>query len=497
MTTQTPAGQPGPHSVETPFPLVEELCPAPDPWDAFERIRRLPKPLFLDSSRYDPLLGRYSFISADPFEFITCRCAQGASHSTVSGDLVPSDVLAYLKNRLASFPSRTAPGLPPFQGGLAGLFAYGLCHHLERVPRTRHDEFRLPDLAVGLYDWVLAFDHLEQRAWLISQGYPEKSRELRLARAEERIRSIVSVLEQAPRRLGEELPSPGQLLPWSQLAPQWPAPGPDGLLSSFSHEDYLAALARTIDYIFTGDIFQANLSQRLLFPAREPPAQLYRRLRERNSANFSAYFDAGEMVIASASPERFLQVQEGAVQTRPIKGTRPRGRSPSEDEAQKTDLLNSVKDQAENVMIVDLLRNDLSRVSSPGTVSVDELFRLETNQFVHHLVSVISSQLEPGQTPVDLLQATFPGGSVTGAPKVRSMEIIAELEPTARGPYCGCLGYVGFDRSMDTSILIRTFTCAQGWLQFPVGGGIVSQSDPEKEYEETLHKAEGLIRSLL
>jgi len=476
---------------------VKELRPAPDPWDAFERVRRLSKPLFLDSSSYDPLLGRYSFLSADPFEFITCRCARDACDSTVSGLLPPADALTYLRARLTSFPSRTVPELPPFQGGLAGLFSYDLCHHIERLPRTRYDEFLLPDLAVGLYDWVVAFDHTEQRAWLISQGYPEKNRDLRLTRAEERIRSIASLLEHVPRERQEEFPSRGARLPRSLLAPQWQAPGPNGLLSNFSHGDYLAALTKTIDYIFAGDIFQANLSQRLLFPAQEAPAQLYQRLRERNPANFSAYLDAGDMVIASASPERFLQVHDGKVQTRPIKGTRPRSPIPAEDEAQRTDLLNSVKDRAENVMIVDLLRNDLSRVSAPGTVSVDELFRLETNQFVHHLVSVISSRLEPGQTPVDLLQATFPGGSVTGAPKVRSMEIIAELEPTARGPYCGCLGYLGFDRSMDTNILIRTFTCAQGWLQFPVGGGIVSQSDPEKEYEETLHKAEGLIRSLL
>jgi para-aminobenzoate synthetase component 1 len=283
----------------------------------------------------------------------------------------------------------------------------------------------------------------------------------------------------------------------TDLAPQWPAPGPPGLTSNFSHPGYLEALRKTIDYIYAGDIFQANLSQRLLFPATDGPAALYRRLRDRNPANFSAYFDAGAMVVASASPERFLQVRGDKVQTRPIKGTRPRSVDPAEDEQRKRELAMSVKDRAENVMIVDLLRNDLSRVSRPGSVVVDDLFRIETIEFVHHLVSVVSSRLDSRKTPLDLLQAAFPGGSVTGAPKVRSMEVIAELEPTVRGPYCGCLGYLGFDSTMDTSILIRTFSCARGWLQFPVGGGIVSQSDPQKEYEETLHKAEGLLRSLL
>jgi para-aminobenzoate synthetase component 1 len=226
-------------------------------------------------------------------------------------------------------------------------------------------------------------------------------------------------------------------------------------------------------------------------------AELFRRLRERNPATFGAYFHIGELVIVSASPERFLRVQEREVETRPIKGTRPKGYVPLEDMAQQEELLTSEKDRAENVMIVDLLRNDLSRVCIPGTVRVPDLFRLEATSYVHHLVSEIRGNLSEGQTPLDLLRAAFPGGSVTGAPKVRAMEIIAELEPTVRGPYCGCLGYIGFDGAMDSSILIRTITISKGWYQFPVGGGIVSQSVPEREYEETLHKAEGLLRALV
>src|SRR5262249_54477854 len=244
------------------------------------------------------------------------------------------------------------------------------------------------------------------------------------------------------------------------------------------------------------DCFQVNVAQRLLYPASEPPLAVYERLRRRNPAPFAGYFDLGDYVIASASPERFLKVQGGVVETRPIKGTAPRGVGPEEDLGRADALLASAKDRAENVMIVDLLRNDLGRVCEYGSVRVGALCRLESYPFVHHLVSEVRGRLRAGLGPVDLLRAAFPGGSVTGAPKVRAMEIIAELEPTARGPYCGSLGYVGFDGTMDTSILIRTVTIGQGWVQFHVGGGIVADSDPEREYEETWHKAEGLLQAL-
>jgi para-aminobenzoate synthetase component 1 len=251
-----------------------------------------------------------------------------------------------------------------------------------------------------------------------------------------------------------------------------------------------------IEYIRAGDCYQVNLSQRLLAPLREHPLDLYGRLRTLNPAPFGAYFDLGDFQILSASPERFLRVTNGEVETRPIKGTRPRGRTPEEDAALAAELAASPKDRAENVMIVDLLRNDLGRVCEFGSVRVPTLCEVESFRFVHHLVSEVRGKLRPGLGPLDLLAAAFPGGSVTGAPKVRAMEIIAELEPTARGPYCGSLGFVGFDGSMDTNILIRTFTAGRGWVQFPVGGGIVADSDPAREYEETLHKAAGLLRAL-
>jgi len=252
-----------------------------------------------------------------------------------------------------------------------------------------------------------------------------------------------------------------------------------------------------IEYVYAGDIFQANVSQRLQAPLAGSALELYHRMRRHNPAPFAAYLDFGDLVIASSSPERFLRV-DGArrVETRPIKGTRPRGLGPEHDAALALALAESAKDQAENVMIVDLLRNDLSRVCRPGTVRVPELFALEQYQTVHHLVSTVVGELAPEHDPVDLLRAAFPGGSITGAPKVRAMQIIAELEPTQRGVYCGAIGYVSLTGALDTSIVIRTYLVLGRDVYFQVGGGIVADSDPEQEYRETLDKAGGLIAAL-
>jgi para-aminobenzoate synthetase component 1 len=268
------------------------------------------------------------------------------------------------------------------------------------------------------------------------------------------------------------------------------------LTSNFSRKDYLDSIQRCIDYICAGDAFQINLSQRLLQRATTNSVSLYLRLRERNAAPMAAYFDLGSAQVVSASPERFIRALGGIVETRPIKGTRTRTIRPEADLFAGDDLKQSEKDRAENVMIVDLMRNDLSRVCRPESVQVTQLCELESFAYVQHLVSTVIGRLRDDCTSLDLLRAVFPGGSVTGAPKIRAMEIIAELEPTVRGPYCGSIGYIGFDGAMDTSILIRTITAARGWWQLPVGGGIVAQSVPELEYEETWHKAEGLLRAV-
>lgn len=460
--------------------LVEELCPPPDAEQAFSRLRGLPHCLWLDSALRHPTLGRYSFLTADPFDYI---------------ELAASNRVAFdeLARRTAEFQAPTAPELPPFQGGAAGLFSYDLAHQLERLPAPRCDEFQIPALAVGLYDVVLAWDHVQNRAWLVSQGFPHKPGQ-RGRRAAERLAQFREWLSRPPRpgRRPAALPP----LAGDELAPQFAVSDVPELTSNFSRAGYLQAVQRAVEYIAAGDIFQVNLSQRLLHPAHDDATDLYLRLRRRNAATFAGFFDLGEFQIASASPERFLQVHDRQVEARPIKGTRRRTRLAEADLFAGDELQTSEKDRAENVMIVDLLRNDLARVCHPDSVRVTQLCGLEMYEFVQHLVSAVRGTLADDRQPLDLLRAAFPGGSVTGAPKLRAMEIIAELEPTARGAYCGGLGYLGFDGALDTNILIRTITAGRGWWQFPVGGGIVAQSVPELEYAETWHKAEGLLRSL-
>ncbi|MEX0610817.1 MAG: anthranilate synthase component I family protein, partial [Pirellulales bacterium] len=386
--------------------------------------------------------------------------------------------------------------LPPFQGGWAGMFGYELACSLEAVPAAGIDEFQLPALAIGLYDVVVAFDHERQAAWLISQGFPETDAQARRERAADRLAQFGELLKADRSPIANNKAPRSSPLPAAALAPQFSFAGWMELTSNFSAEAYRKAVRRAIDYIYAGDVFQVNLSQRVLHPVRMASVDLYCRLRERNPAPFAGYLDGGDWQIASASPERFIQVADGHVETRPIKGTRGRSLRPEADLFAGDELRASEKDRAENVMIVDLMRNDLSRTCRPESVLVSQLCGLETYEYVQHLVSVVEGKLRDGCTPIDLLRTSFPGGSVTGAPKIRAMEIIAELEPTVRGAYCGCLGYIGLDGRMDTSILIRTVTAAQGWWQLPVGGGIVAQSNPADEYEETWHKATGMLRAL-
>jgi para-aminobenzoate synthetase component 1 len=268
------------------------------------------------------------------------------------------------------------------------------------------------------------------------------------------------------------------------------------LKSNFTPEEYMKAVNRVREYIAAGDVFQVNLSQRFEADLKIPPYELYKRLRTVNPAPFASYLNFSGVAIVSASPERFLKVQSDLVETRPIKGTRPRGRDSVEDKCLAQELTHSTKDRAENMMIVDLERNDLGRVCRYGTVKVTELAILETFPTVFHLTSTVVGRLRRGKSNIDLLKATFPGGSITGAPKVRAMEIIDELEPTKRSVYTGSIGYLGFNEDMDINIVIRTFLIKEGKAYFQVGGGIIYDSDPEAEYMETLDKARALIRAL-
>jgi len=469
-------------------PLVRELVPMPDSEAVFVKLATRPHCLFLDSARRDRQLGRYSYIMVDPFDFL---------------EFMPQDHQAFdvLQEKMAAF---TVPetgerdgDLPPFQGGVAGLFGYDLAYSVERLPAVRYDEFQVPAMAVGFYDVVVAFDHHQNRAWIISQGLPEHDSSARQRRAEDRLLQMEHwIYNEESEVQDHSLTRDMDPLPLNQLAPHYEVPGPPGLVSDFSADGYCEAVKQAVDYIYAGDIFQVNLSQRLLFPSSSDSVSLYLRLRRCNAAPFAGYFATNQFQIVSASPERFLQVQQGIVEARPIKGTRRRSSHPIADLFVADDLRASEKDRAENVMIVDLLRNDLSKVCKPESVFVSDLCRLETYEYVQHLVSVVKGELLDGNAPLDLIRATFPGGSITGAPKVRAMEIIAELEPTARGPYCGSMGYIGFDGTMDMNILIRTIVAGRGWWQLAVGGGIVAQSTPENEYAETWDKAIGLLRAL-
>lgn len=466
------------------LPLSAELRPAPDAEQVFRRLCRRPRCLFLDSALRHPGLGRYSFVTADPFAVLELP-ADGR------------DGLAELAQRLRSLPSATAADLPPFQGGAAGLFSYDLGRSLERLPSPRFDEFRVPALSVGFYDTLVALDHQQQRAWIVSQGLPETDPAARRQRALDRIQQFRVWLDAPASDCSGARHEDDSSLPIDALAPAYPVVGPQGLMSNFTADTYCRAIERAVEYIRAGDIFQVNLAQRLLFPARDDAVALYLRLRRKNPATFAGYYDLGTAQIVSASPERFIQVRGREVETRPIKGTRQRTAHPVADLFGADDLKHSQKDLSENVMIVDLLRNDLSRACRPETVRVTQLCELETYEYVQHLVSAVRGELDDDGTALDLVRAAFPGGSITGAPKVRAMEIIAEMEPTARGAYCGALGYVGFDGSMDLNVLIRTITASRGWWQMPVGGGIVALSSPFQEYDETWHKARGLIRALL
>lgn len=458
--------------------VVEELVPGPDPAVALQTFAHRPHCLFLDSAMRSPELGCYSFLMADPVAFASLPGA--------------TDAWPLLGRWLDEFRTPAVPGLPPFQGGPAGLFGYELARQWEQLPQAPFNEFALPTMAVGLYDVVLAFDHRSERCWLISQGLPERDPAARRRRAAARLNEMKTCLS----NVSALPPPPGRAPLASELAPQYRVGSLPNLTSNFSAQQYLDAVATVIEYIRAGDVFQVNLAQRLLLPAHRHPLELYLRLRTVNAAPFAAYFDVGPVRVLSASPERFLTIRQGAVETRPIKGTCDRLGNPGIDHARAARLAQSVKDRAENVMIVDLLRNDLSRVCTPESVRVAQLCGVEAYPHVFHLVSAVRGQLRDDAGPLDLLAAAFPGGSVTGAPKLRAIEIIAELEPTVRGPYCGALGYLGLDGSLDMNLLIRTISDACGWWQAPVGGGITTRSDPQREYEETWHKARGLLEAM-
>ena len=449
----------------------------------FRRFTQLSNPIFLDGCgevKVEEELNRFSYLAAEPI-------------AELKIDRNDSFAFEQLRELHQRYPFHRVGGLPPFQGGIAGLIAYEFNSRLEKVVAAQVDEFQVPQLVLFVYDVVLAIDHAQNRAWLISQGWPQSESSKRRECAVSRLRQFRELIEmEDPVELDCKLE---QRIELSEDVLN-PLESTFELYSDFSRAQFLAMVQKTVDYIRAGDIFQANLSQRLLSPATKSPAELYLDLRSVNPAPFSAYFDFGEGQVISASSERLVSMSKREIETRPIKGTRPRTHFPEVDLDTREALLNSEKDRAENTMIVDLLRNDLSRVAEPDSVHVSKLCGIEQFENVFHLVSTIKARLAEEFDAIDLIASLFPGGSITGAPKIRAMEIVSELEPTVRGAYCGSLGYVCPDGVMDFNILIRTITAKDGWWQIPVGGGIVSDSDPEKEYEETWAKAVGMLRAI-
>jgi len=453
-------------------PVIQSM-PYHPPMRYLARVADRPGTLLFDSAAAAAPRSRYSYLCIDPARWLT---VPGRSDGTPPEGLA---VLRELQHAIAKFGHTRVPGLPPFQGGAAGLLGYELGGHLETLPPPAHAGARHPDLALGIFDVVLAFDHDQERAWLISSGFPETDPRARDRRAAHRLAAIGEMLEP-----GADAPAPVQIrqLAWASDTPR---------------RAYVDRVRQAIQYIRAGDIFQVNLSRELVAP--RPPQltalSLYNEMRARTRAPFSAYFALdGDQAVCSFSPERFLQVDpDGAVETRPIKGTRPRGATPAADAALARELTQSPKDRAENLMIVDLLRNDLSRTCAVGSVRVPQLCGLETFDAVHHLVSVVTGRLAPGHDAVDLLVGAFPGGSITGAPKIRAMEIIRELEGRRRGPYCGAMLWLGFDGAADSSILIRSMALDRETVRYGVGGGIVSDSDPDAEWEETAVKAAAFL----
>jgi para-aminobenzoate synthetase component 1 len=454
---------------------------APDALWCFEAFAPRSFSFFLDSGMDPQKLGRYSFMGSDPFLVMKSKgdvitLIRGGVEEKRAGN--PFDVLGELLRTYTVDGSRSPV---PFMGGAVGYFSYDLCHFIEKLPTQAKDDLNLPECYLGFYDAIAAFDHLEGKTYLIANGFPELDEVKRRQRAEARINELRNMVMLAPPPV---------------IAQETAAAKTKKLQANFSHTGYLEAVAKAREYICAGDIFQVNLSQRLEVDINIESYELYKRLRKINPAPFANYFNFEGVNIVGASPERFLKLRGDWIETRPIKGTKPRGRTPKEDKTLAESLKKSVKDRAENIMIVDLERNDIGRVCRYGTVKVKELAILETYPTVFHLTSTVVGQLREGKNAIDLLKATFPGGSITGAPKVRAMEIIDELEPTCRSVYTGSLGYLSFSGDMDLNIVIRTFIVKDNRVYFQVGGAIVYDSEPEAEYIETLDKGRALIRAL-
>ncbi|HLA49865.1 MAG TPA: anthranilate synthase component I family protein, partial [Thermodesulfovibrionia bacterium] len=441
-------------------------------------------------------IARYSFAGAKPFSILKVK--NNAVELEFNGKKILSSAapLKILNELLASYKIKPLENLPPFLGGAVGIISYDFVHYLERLPRTVIDDLQIPDAHFLFFDTVLAFDHKQKKTYIIScpganeivnsrvQGFKDSGNSKwgeYYDRAFERINKLYGKIETKRQRDKET----------KRLKK------PIEIRHEMSKDEYINIVKRTKEYIKAGDIFQANLSQRVSASIGNTEQwEIYKTLSMINPSPFAAYLDMGDYQIVSSSPERLLLFTGDTVETRPIAGTRPRGVDARGDKEMREDLLLNEKERAEHLMLIDLERNDLGKISDYGSVFVDEFMITEDYSHVIHIVSNIKGRVAKNKTCFDAIRAAFPGGTITGVPKVRCMEIIDELEPVARGPYTGSLGYISFAGAMDLNIIIRTFVIKNGIAYVQAGAGIVADSEPEKEYFETLKKAEALIKTL-
>ena len=481
-------------------PAVAELDDAPAPEAVFARLAHLPHAVWLDSSADPTDTGTWSFIAADPFAVLRARGGTVEWITAAGRTPVVGSPFEALEKALRAM--RT-PGTPviPFDGGAAGFISYEAAAAFEHLPSPPPRDVGLPELQLAFFDVVAGWNHVTGECRVVSTGRPASGRE-----ADQRARNRLAEMTGWLRGLRDSSP-PQAGIPGSEMdgtasegsgtIPARPVEDVPWLESTTSRAEYENAVRRVIEAIRNGDVYQVNLSQRFSARTRAAPLEIHHQLRRRSPAPYGAVVRAGGGTIVSSSPERFLRVDpDGAIEARPVKGTRPRDANPAVDRRLADELRASEKDRAENLMIVDLLRNDLSRVCRPGSIRVPELFRLDSWATVHHLVSTVRGRLRPGVGAAEVLRATFPCGSVTGAPKIAAMEIIARQERVARGPYCGAIGYFGFGGGIDLSVAIRILVAAAGRVSFHAGGGIVYDSDPAEEYSETLAKARGIIEAV-
>ncbi|MBK5245303.1 MAG: aminodeoxychorismate synthase component I, partial [Eubacteriaceae bacterium] len=441
-------------------------------FELFVLFKEYPYSFFLDSGRDSDNLGRYSFIGFDPFLVFTSKNDAITVQTKTEEKVYQGDPFEELQNLLKKYKMDYSSELP-FIGGAVGYLGYDLCHHIEDLPRSAQDDVKIPDCHMGFYDGIIIIDHQLNKTHIAALGIEEKPETI-INQIKQTIEGNVKVPMRQDFKINENLVFKG----------------------NFTKQEYMHALDVIHDYIRAGDIYQTNLTQRFECELQLTPLELYGELRKINPAPFACYLDFGEGQIVCSSPERFIQIKGGNIEARPIKGTMPRGKTPEEDEANRNILINSDKDKAELLMIVDLERNDIGKISKSGSVKVPELYKLEQYETVFHLVATVIGQLRDDVDAVDAIRETFPGGSITGAPKIRAMEIIDELEPTQRNIYTGSIGYIGFNGDLDLNIVIRTILCKNKKAYFQVGGGIVWDSENESEYEETFDKGRALVEAL-